>query len=288
MRYIAIAAAAMVGATPAMSADVYGDPVPIIDPVQDPVYDVEIRGSNDVATSAWENVYIKGTIGYTHPVMDGIDYDVIGGTKVFDTYDLSDTWSAGAGVGYQFNRFFRTDLMLNYISSSKFVGSTSDALYVSQDLASWGAYSLIASVYVDLDFFGGGGGGSSFIPFVGGGVGGTYVTNGNLTNQACLDGDPTQCQDPFVHPGEDEWRFSWEVSGGFGYAFRCDLVGEAAYTYQRIEGGNMFGVAGGAGPGYDRGIDIHSVQAGLRFYPARDCDPEPEPYIPPYIPPVYK
>lgn len=129
MKYIVIAAAAIVGATPALSADDYGEPVPIFDPVQAPVYDVEIRGSNDVATSPWENVHKKGTMGYSHPVMSGIDYDVVGGT-VFDTYDLSDSWTAGAGFGYQITSFLRTDLMLNY-TSSNFEGSTSDLIYVS-------------------------------------------------------------------------------------------------------------------------------------------------------------
>lgn len=73
------------------------------------------------------------------------------------------------------------------------------------------------------------------------------------------------------------WRFSWQVSGGLGYAFRCDFVGEAAHIYQHIDGGAMFGVAATAGPGYDQGIDIHSVQAGLRFYPGRHSEPDPEP-----------
>jgi opacity protein-like surface antigen len=265
------------------AADAIGDATPVADPV--PIYDTEMRGSADVYASGF---YVRGAAGWIHPVMKGIDYRVPGAWKVFDTYDLDDSWAVEGAIGYQINRYLRTELSLNYMGTADFNGSTSGSCgvainCVSSDSATWSAYTLMASAYVDFDFWGASSVG--IIPYVGGGVGGSYVSYGDLQNQSCEVGNSFNCDPTFVHGGKKNWRFTYQLTAGLAYQFRCDLTGDAYYRYQHINGGEMFGYQAGGGPGYDQGIDVHSVMAGLRFYPGRDCSPEP--YVQPE-PLVYK
>ncbi|MEX3010406.1 outer membrane protein [Hoeflea sp. TYP-13] len=287
MRIYVLAATTALVAAPAWAADTIQTPAPV-DPV--PAYDAGLRGSSYVSSGGWDGFYVKGEVGYLWPELRGSNYAVTGGTSGFATTDLDDTWSAGIGAGYQINRYLRTELMYSYIFDSDFTGATYGscgvaASCVSTDLTSWNAYSLIASVYVDLDFWSSGSAYASFVPFVGGGIGGTYVNWDTLSNTACDVTNPASCDPTTYHGGESSWRFTWELTAGLSYKFRCDFVGEAAYTYQRISEGAMFGYAASTGPGYDEGFNIQSVNLGLRYYPGRDCEP---PYVPPVVPPVYK
>ena len=284
IKYLGLAVSVSLIAGPSWAADKIEDLS--VEPA--PLYDAEIRGSTDVI---WEGFYLRVGAGYSWPIMDGIDYTLYGApgaSGTFDKHDLSDTWLIEGAAGYQINRFLRTELSLSYNASADFNGSTSGSCgvaiaCVSTDTASWSAYSLMASAYVDFDFWSEGS--AAIIPFIGGGIGGSYVSYGNLNNQSCETGNPWNCDPSFSHEGQKNWRFSYQLSAGLSYRFRCDLVGDVSYRYQHINGGEMFGYAAGGGPGYDRGIDIHSAVAGLRFYPGRDCSPEP--YVP-YEPIVYK
>lgn len=282
MRIYLLAASTALLAAPALAAD--PTQVAAADPV--PVYEADMRGSTDVARGG----YLKGSLGYMWTDLDGVDYAVGGFTGTFDTYDVDDTWTIGFGGGWHLNRYLRTELMFNYDFDSDFIGSTAGGCgvavsCVSTDVSSWDAYSLIASLYVDLDFWSTGSAYGSFVPFIGGGIGGAYVSWNDLNNQSCEVGNPANCDPEITHEGESEWRFAYELAAGVAYNFSCDLTAEAAYRYRNYAGGAMFGNNLGGGPGYDGGFEMQTVNVGLRFYPGRDCEPE---YVPPYVPPVYK
>ena len=282
MRIYVLAATAAVLAAPALAADaVPADPVP--------VYQSDMRGS----VADWEGLYVKGQLGYLWNDFRGATYSVSGGTADLDG-ELDDSWYAGVGVGYQINPYLRTELMFDYMFDTDFTGSTVGlcgagggglVACTSTDTSTWNAYTLMASVYVDLDFWSAGSASGSgwgyIVPFIGGGIGGTYGDWDPLTNTACQTADPTICE-TFTHPGESGWRFAWQLEAGASYYFRCDFAGEASYRYRRIEGGPMFGYQAFTGPGWDDGIGVQSVNVGLRYYPGRDC------YVPPVVPPVYK
>ncbi len=55
------------------------------------------------------------------------------------------------------------------------------------------AYSLLANAYVDIGTYG------IFTPYVGGGLGGTYVKWSNLKNTSCSDADPDSCDESVSH-----------------------------------------------------------------------------------------
>jgi opacity protein-like surface antigen len=173
------------------------------------------------------------------------------------------------------------DTTFDYMFSAKFRGSTSGicgstgAACVSSDVSALTAYSLMANAYVDIGTWG------MVTPYLGAGIGGTYVMWDNLQN---TDDDGT-----FSHKGKESWRFTYALMAGASMDLTCNLKADAGYRYRHVAGGDMFGYKLNGGPGYDKGLDIHEARLGLR-YAFGDCAQEA--YLPPVeIPqqqPVYK
>lgn len=259
-------------------------------PVAEPVPEYEIRGSHEVAANSWEGFYVRGDVGYNWTDLKGINYTLYGfagDSGTFDTYELDNSWTLGGGVGYQINRYLRTDVTLDYMFDADFEGSTSGTCgfgplvpCVSTDISSMSAYTLLANAYVDFWAYG------NFSAYVGAGIGGTYVKWNDLENTACTAANPNLCDPTITHGGNSEWRFSGALMAGGAYHFRCDFAADVGYRYRYVSGGQMFGYSTGGGPGYDEAFHVHEARAGLRYYPGRDCSPPP--VIPPYEPPIYK
>lgn len=273
-------------AAPAMAADMV-DPAPYEPAPQ------------TVETPDYNGWYIRGDAGYRWSQLRGVDYTVYNydgclavgfcepGTKSFDEAKLKGGFSLGGGVGYQISNHFRTDLTADYWFKTKMRGHTTDTFngLVSTDTSSFNAFVLLANAYADLGTWNG------FTPYVGAGIGGAHVNWGALTND--IPGTP-----PNIHEGAKGWRFAWALSAGASYCLTEKLALDGGYRFTRVEGGKMFGerdangtfLAGG--PGYDRGMNVHEVRAGLRysFGGNRNCatpqavayEPLPEPQ------PVYK
>lgn len=263
---------------PAIAADIQ-EPIPY-----EPTPVVEAQEYN-----GW---YIRGDLGYRWSKLRGIEYITYGGCgfgcvpgeKEFDFGKLKGALSFGGGVGYQVTKHFRTDLTADYWFKSKFNGQTSDAFSVSVDRSSYTAFLLLANAYADLGTYGG------FTPYVGAGIGGAHVKWDNLRNTIQPDIDN-------LHKGAKSWRFAWSLMAGASYCLTNKLSLDGGYRYSRIEGGRMFeersntGVSLGAGPGFDRGFNVHEVRAGLRynFGGNRNCyEPEAVAYEAPPEPVVYK
>src|SRR5690606_12300357 len=119
------------GVSPVLAADL-DIPMVIEEPAPIQIYE-EVRDFG-----GW---YLRGDVDYhkskirgTEYITYGVDpcggcddgFQGAGGTKSFDTAALKSSFSLGAGVGYQVNRYFRTDLTLDYWFKSKFRGGTSD------------------------------------------------------------------------------------------------------------------------------------------------------------------
>ncbi|MEL6967868.1 MAG: outer membrane protein [Pseudomonadota bacterium] len=271
-----IAAGLMTGA--ASAADLLVDP-PVIEAP-------EVK-----TTSGW---YLRGDISYDMSSMDEPHYSVpgAGGVVQFDTAALEESFNLGIGIGYQINEYFRVDLTGDYVFEAGFRGSTSgtcpdpnagDGLpgspCVSDDSASVHKFKMLANAYVDLGHFNG------FTPYVGAGIGGAYVTWGDLTNQSnCTTGDPlvySACPDApegytatgtgstrtDVHGGGSSWRFAYALHAGASYSLTKSTKLDFGYTYSNIAGGDMFDWLDGSGTqGYDKGFDEHVIRAGLRYH----------------------
>lgn len=234
--------------------------------------------------------YLRGDVGYGWTDLRGARYfQGSNGNEVdFTSADLRDAFTAGGGVGYQVNNYFRTDLTLDYLGEADFRGSTTGTCgfapvaCTSSDVSSLTAWSLMANAYVDLGTYG------YFTPYVGAGIGGTYVKWKDLHNTSCAD-DGSGCDDEVTHHGRSGWRFSYGLMAGASIDVTCNVKADVGYRFLHVNGGNMFGFADNGGPGRDKGFNVHEARIGARylFGGCQQASYEPPPEIP-LQQPVYK
>ena len=198
-------------AAPAMAAD--------IDSI---VYAPEIDRRKPVEIgNGW---YLRGDLGYAVET-EGEVNTVING-------DLETDWQGGLGVGYQFTDWFRVDGTAEYAPG-----------HVEGDVdGDFDAIGLLANAYVDLGTIAG------FTPYIGAGVGTTYLDYGPLSSG---------------FDGEDDWRFTWALMAGASYDISKSLKLDVGYRYLDVDGGNVFSAAGATQE--DEGYQKHEIRAGLRY-----------------------
>lgn len=272
------AAALLLMAGVAHSADFYQpEPLPLMDAPE-----VTIQEA-----SGW---YLRGDVGYSFNKIRGAEYfqGSAGNLVDFTSTDLKDSFLIGAGVGYQINSYLRTDVTFDYMTSADFRGGTSgfcgdpgigqvSVACSSSDRSHMKAYSLMANAYVDLGTYG------YVTPYVGAGIGGTYVKWGKLRN--------TICDDPYAggcygsdHGGEKSWRFTYALMAGATIDVTCALKADVGYRFRHVTGGDMFGFVNNGGPGRDKGFYSHEARVGARYL-LGGCDtpvayePAPEPIV---------
>lgn len=268
-------AAVLLTGTSAYAADIYQPQV-----IEAPVQETAI-----VETGGW---YLRGDAGWSYNKLRGAHYfqGSNGLDRDFDTAKLKSGFIIGGGVGYQITDHFRTDLTLDYMFKSKFRGSTSGDCggfpCTSSDETSLTALTLLANAYVDIGKYG------VFTPYVGGGIGGSYVKWNKLRNTICDDPGNPGCSTT-EHGGKKSWRFTYALMAGTAIDLTCNLKADVGYRFRHVTKGDMFGYVANGGPGYDKGFYSHEARAGLR-YSFNGC--ETATYIPPAdIPieqPVYK
>lgn len=258
-RMLAGAAFLLGAALPAQAADYIP---PIVEAPPQIIYE-------EVSYGGW---YLRGDIDYHWSDWTGGDYITYGcctvdpGTDDFDTAKLKGAFSIGAGVGYQINRYLRTDFTADYWFRSDFEGTTSGFCgpggaipCSSRDTSSFSALMMLANAYVDLGTY------NRVTPYVGAGIGGAYVKWGDLRNRI----DDFDIDDR--HDGVSGMRFAWVLMAGASYCLTNNLKADVGYRFSRISGGRMFeyvdssGGGPGAGPGFHDAINTHEVRAGLRY-----------------------
>lgn len=253
-------------ASAAHSADVYQPQEPLMSAPEVVVQET---------SSGW---YLRGDLGYGFNDFDGVEFYQGNNTASksrFDRSELRDAFTLGAGVGYQVNNYLRTDLTFDYLFKSKFEGSTSGTCgtvtgpCTSKDRTSMRAYSLLANAYVDLGTYG------YVTPYVGAGIGGTYVKWDKLRNTSCSD-TGLGCDPETHHGGKGNWRFTYALMAGATIDVTCNLKADVGYRYRHVQGGDMFGYANNGGPGNDKGFDVHEARVGAR-YTFGGCE---QPYVP--------
>lgn len=237
------------------------------------------------ASSGW---YLRGDVGYSFNKLRGAEYFQGSNSNLvdFDSASLRNGAIVGVGVGYQVTDYLRTDLTFDYLTSSKFRGSTVGGCGVlpagpctSTDRSTMRAYSLMANAYVDLGTYG------SITPYVGAGIGGTYVKWNRLRNLSCAD-DGSGCDPETSHGGENSWRFTYALMAGASIDITCNVKADVGYRFRHVTGGDMFGYNLGGGPGRDKGFYNHEARVGAR-YVFGGCD-TPVAYEPAPAPLVYK
>ena len=265
------AAALLLTVGAAHSADLYEpEPLPLMDAPEITVQQA----------SGW---YLRGDVGYSFNKIRGVEYYQGSNALLsdFDSVSLKDSFLIGGGVGYQINSYLRTDVTFDYLASADFRGGTSGECggfpCTSSDKSYLHAYSLMANAYVDLGTYG------YVTPYLGAGIGGTYVKWGKLRNTICDDPGRPGCYTT-EHGGEKSWRFTYALMAGATIDITCALKADVGYRFRHVTGGDMFGYADNGGPGRDKGFYSHEARVGAR-YVFGGCEtpvayePAPEPIV---------
>ncbi|SDR32949.1 outer membrane protein [Pseudovibrio sp. Tun.PSC04-5.I4] len=236
---LSFTAAVMVSTSVAYAADL---PAPVF--VEEPeLPQVQIGGG-------W---YLRGDIGYK------VYRDPKVFTQELSLYDekLDGTGVVGAGVGYRFNDFIRTDLTVDYEWDSDFFGKSAcgGACSYAIQRSKIDVWTILFNAYADLGNYNG------FMPYLGAGVGVSYVNvhGGNFANPSTGHGK---------YPGGNKWNLSWALMAGVGYDINENWKIDAGYRYLDIGevetkkfdrgGGKMVSVK------YED-LAAHEVRVGLRY-----------------------
>jgi opacity protein-like surface antigen len=242
-------------------------------------------GSIAATTDGW---YIRGDLGYNFstesdkPTSRNFDFDTESySTNTFDKARLSKDLTMNAGIGYQFNDFFRSDLTLDYFGSTldgktgwetcspRFGNAQANCRYKQQDMT---ALSTLANGYVDLGTYWG------MTPYIGAGAGVSYVKWGDVKqSMRCnyLDGSKSDCGDidasRLAKKGADSWRFTYALMAGMSYDVADRIKIDFGYRFSQIDSGDMFGFNsyesdnGAFGmKGKDKGLTRHEFRTGIR------------------------
>lgn len=168
------------------------------------------------------NWYLRGDLGYA--INASVDGEIKGpdGKHTLSGTDAKDAWTLGAGFGYRFNDYVRTDLTFDYRDQVNYTGSCNNGSAPNTKVAS---ISGLANVYVEAgEWYG-------FAPYVGAGVGAAWV---NVENKA--QSSFSSCGLTSVEKtSEDDWTFTAAAMAGVGYRVTDQLVVDAGYRYSWLD-----------------------------------------------------
>ncbi len=149
-------------------------------------------------------------------------------------------FGAGAGIGYHFTDYFRTDINLAYVAYDgyTFESPLGDVKFRNTD------WTALANVYLDLGTVAG------FTPYVGAGAG-ALVSNTNIDYGA-----------PGFGLVDNQTNFAYSANAGVAYRIRNNVSVDVGYQYLSAPNAKYLD--------YEtmevkEGVDYHQVKVGLRY-----------------------
>ena len=193
--------------------------------------------------------YLRGDIGYVIATDPKATY---GGTAVnFVNEALKPTWMIGAGVGYQFNPWFRADLTVDYRFASKFTGNTvCGGCCLSVERQKLSTTTFLVNAYVDIATWQG------FTPYVGVGAGVAYHWLHDLIGFNPGGGVT-------IVPDGGTWTWAAAAMTGVSFPVGENMLIDAGYRYLWL--GNAKSGADGIGNRVEySGLSNHELRIGGR------------------------
>lgn len=231
-----------------------------------------IEGSNMEALAEFgTGWYIRGDIGYVAQE-DAADVPYGRGVILNDFERMKDSFSLGAGFGYKFTNWFRSDLTADYRFDSDFDAMRSRSGYAEDYTRHWGKFeatTVLLNGYVDLPSFYG------ITPYVGAGIGFaetrlfTYSTELTCLTVRCGDTAPGATytlgsQGRSDIAGGTQHNLAWALMGGIAADIGAGFKLDVGYRYTQI--GDARTKLNGAGVGTQfKDLSTHEVRAGLRY-----------------------
>jgi opacity protein-like surface antigen len=234
--------------------------------------------------------YLRGDIGFSNQKIRHLDFYSQATTLTLDQQTGFDTAGIfGLGVGYQFNNWFRADVIGQYRGRSNFKGTDVFTFPAGNGVigngidnysASKSEWLVLANGYVDLGTW------WCVTPFVGAGIGAARVTISNFTDNGLTNqsGFPpvagTYPSSAYAAEGS-KWNFAWALHAGLAYRVSPNLTVELAYSYMNLGSGITGNVAAYDSPTLGnkftfKDITSNDVKLGVRW----NLDSPPA-YMPP-------
>jgi opacity protein-like surface antigen len=252
LKYLFAAAAASVMSTVAMAADLPIAPPPAYAPP--PPADF----------GGW---YLRGDIGFSNQSVKRLDNALYytPGTSVqnvglgFDTAGIF-----GAGVGYQFNSWFRADVTGEYRGKANFHGS--DIVRFNGAVTGNDVYSgsksewlVLANAYADLGTW------WCITPFIGAGIGASRNTISSFTDVN------TATNGLAFGDTKSKWNLAWALHAGLAYKVNPGMTVQLGYRYVDLgnaTSGDLYtytGVNAVYNPMEFKHITSHDLTLGVRW-----------------------
>jgi opacity protein-like surface antigen len=214
--------------------------------------------------------YLRGDIGFSNQKVDRLN-NALDATTTTSVQDLSFNTAGifGAGVGYQFNHWFRADITGEYRGNSDFSG-TDQITYpggVGTDVyhATKSEWVALANAYVDLGTW------WCITPFVGAGVGAARVSIANFTDQGIANNGGGALPGLALADNVAKWNLAWALHAGVAYKVNPNFTVELAYRYLNMGDGmtgdlrTFDGTNNIVNPTTFKGLTSHDLKLGVRW-----------------------
>ena len=221
LKRLSLAGAAAVMSTAALAADL---PAPIIEHVPEIPAPVAVGGGG---------LYLRGDIGYKiygEPSGTYNDYGAFGDLR-FERESLDDAWMIGVGVGYKFNRYFRSDITVDYETAAQVTGYAPcggcvPAGQFSKETSDIDVWTVMVNGYIDLTTW------NNITPYVGAGIGAAWVNTSDTVSVNPVNGGGTSTTE--FDGSHSEWNFAWALMAGASYAVSDNFSIDAGYRYKDL------------------------------------------------------
>jgi opacity protein-like surface antigen len=215
VKTLAAAGFAAIISTAASAADL-PQPPPVYQPVVEPC-----------CAGGW---YLRGDVGVG--IMNRTSFDFernpANGPTDFKIQhnSIDDTTIIGAGIGYEFNNWFRADVTAEYRTKAQVNAyglftnpQGSAAVFGDQYTGSIRSTVILANGYIDLGTW------NCLTPFIGAGVGVAFNTFNDLVDTGIAESGSGMGQNP------TETHMAWALHAGLSYAVTQNFTMELAYRY---------------------------------------------------------
>lgn len=181
---------------------------------------------------------------------------------------LDNDIAIGVGAGYHFNDVFRFDSTFDFLrGSGNLMGSSADncsgaplstSCHIDGD-SDFSSLQSMINVYADLATI------SGFTPYVGAGLGLTYVDwdNPDVTG-TCVGSCGSSTSSSESYEGVSSWRNTLSLMAGVSYHLSDRVSADFGYRFSHIASGGQWSKDDGSFAN-DGGFDRHEIRFGIRF-----------------------
>ena len=221
--------------------------------------------------------YLRGYIGQSNQFLDNISHPSFATAPQFSFLDKGGFDSApffGAGIGYQWNSWFRSDITGEYRGKAsfhaldRFFNTGSSAFNTNDYTASKSEWVALVNAYIDLGTW------WAITPFIGAGVGVAFNTIEHFRDTNVIAGGGG-----FADTGR-ETNLAWALHAGASYRASSNFAIELSYRYLNVGNARsgilqnldpLFVSGNPVGPMTFHNIQSHDLMLGVRWL----LQPEP-------------